>query len=140
MDQAQLVQDLDIIALLTRPGTYVLAVAIFIVTFFIRRALETLFPNLKKQHDENSPKITYLTSMARWWNVVILPAVPVTIGALLAFSHSSFFYDGIGDKGGRFAFSAGVGWFSGFLYQGLKHLIQQKMGLTISAAADDEDS
>lgn len=141
MDQAAAVQDLDILALLTRPGTYVLAVAIFIGVFFIRRIVETTWPNLKKQHDENSPKVTYLTKTARWWNVVILPALPVALGALMALLPSTFFYNGIGDKGGKFAFSAGVGWFAGFLYQGLKRAVKQKMGLDITPGdPSDEDS
>ena len=140
MNQTAPVQDLDIIALLTRPGTYVLAVIVFVVVFFIRRIVENIWPNLKKQHDENSPKITYLTAPARWWNTVILAALPVAFGALSSFMKSDFFFDGIGDKGGRIAFGGCVGWFAGFLYQALKGLVKQKMGLTINPAADDEDS
>ena len=109
MDQAQPVQDLDIIALLTRPGTYVLAVIVFIIVLFIRRIVENIWPNLKKQHDENSPKATYLTAPSRWWNTVILAALPVAIGAVSSFMKSDFFFDGIGDKGGRIAFGAGDG-------------------------------
>lgn len=139
MEQAQPVQDLDIIALLTRPGTYVLAIIIFVVVFFIRRVVENIWPTLKKQHDENSPKITYLTTAARWWNTVILAALPVAFGALSSLLKSDFFFDGIGDKGGRIAFGGCVGWFAGFLYQTLKGLIKQKFGLTINPA-DDEDS
>lgn len=141
MDQSQApqVQDLDIIALLTRPGTYVLAVIVFVTVFFIRRVVENIWPNLKKQHDENSTKVTYLTATARWWNTVILAALPVALGALSSLMKSDFFFDGIGDKGGRIAFGGCVGWFAGFLYQALKGLVKQKMGLTINAA-DDEDS
>ena len=67
-------QDLDIVGLLTRPGTYVLGVFIWIVTFLMRRFIETINPQLKKQADANSPKVTYLTTGARWWNEVILYA------------------------------------------------------------------
>jgi hypothetical protein len=136
MEQVQ--QDLDIIALLTRPGTYVLAVIVFVVVFFIRRVVENIWPSLKKQHDENSPKVTYLTPAARWWNTVILAAMPVALGALSPLMKSEFFFDGIGDKGGRIAFGGCVGWFAGFLYQSIKGLVKQKMGLTINAADDDE--
>lgn len=139
MDQAPQVQDLDIIALLTRPGTYVLAVIIFVVVFFIRRVVENIWPWLKKQHDENSPKVTYLNARARWWNTVILAAMPVAFGALSSFMKSDFFFDGIGDKGGRIAFGGCVGWFAGFLYQALKSLVKQKMGLTINPAADEDE-
>lgn len=139
MDQAPQVQDLDILALLTRPGTYVLAVIIFVVVFFIRRVVENIWPWLKKQHDENSPKITYLNARARWWNTVILAAMPVAFGALSSLTKSDFFFDGIGDKGGRIAFGGCVGWFAGFLYQGLKSLVKQKMGLTINPATDEDE-
>lgn len=134
----QPVQDLDIIALLTRPGTYVLAVAIFIATLFVRRVVENIWPSLKKQHDENSSKVTYLTQPARWWNTVILAALPVLFGALAGLLiKSDFFFDGIGDKGGRLAFGGGAGWFSGVLYALLKKLLKQRFGLEVSAGDSD---
>ncbi len=132
------VQDLDIIGLLTRPGTYVLGVIIFILTFFIRRVVENIWPNLKKNADENSKSPTYLTHMSRWWNLVILAALPVTLGALSSLLKSDFFFDGIGDKGGRVAFGGCVGWFAGFLYQALKRAVKQRFGLDISPAGDSE--
>lgn len=133
----QQVQDLDIIALLTRPGTYVLAIGIFVLTFFIRRIVETAWPKLKKQHDENSPNVTYLTQTARWWNTVILAALPVVFGIVAGLLvKSDFFFDGIGDKGGRLAFGGGAGWFSGTLYKLLKKIFKQKFGLEVSGDSD----
>ncbi len=141
MDQAPSVQDLDIVSLLTRPGTYVLAVGIFIFTFILKRVVETAMPWLRKQHDENSPKVTYLTTGARWWNEVVLYLLPVTLGVLIgAFIHSDFFFDGIGDKGGRLGFGGGVGWFSGVLYKILKKLLWQKFGLEITPTTGDSDA
>ena len=141
MNQVPPVQDLDIIELLTRPGTYVLAVAIFIFTFLLKRVVETAAPWLKKQHDENSPKVTYLTTGARWWNEVILYLLPVTLGVLAgALLKSEFFFDGIGDKGGRLGFGGGVGWFSGLLYKILKKLIRQKFGLELTPSTGDSDA
>lgn len=140
MEQAP-VQDLDIIALLTRPGTYVLGIAIFIIVFFLKRITEGAFPHLKKQHDENSPKITYLTRGARWWNEVILYLLPVLFGCLAGWLvKSDFFFDAIGDKGGRIGFGGGVGWFSGFLYKLLKKLIWQKFGLELVPSTGDSDA
>lgn len=137
MDQAP-VQDLDIIALLTRPGTYVLGVIIFIVTFFLRRVVENIWPSLKKKADENASAVTYLTPAARWWNTVILAALPVALGALSSLLKSDFFFDGIGDKGGRVAFGGCVGWFAGFLYQALKRAIKQRFGLDITPTGDSD--
>ncbi len=132
------VQDLDIIGLLTRPGTYVLGLIIFIVTLFVRRIVENVWPSLKKKADENAKIPTYLTPMARWWNTIILAALPVALGAVSSLLKSDFFFDGIGDKGGRVAFGGCVGWFAGFLYQALKRAIKQKFGLDITPAGDSE--
>jgi hypothetical protein len=141
MNQAPPIQDLDIIGLLTRPGTYVLAMAIYISTFFIKRMVQTAMPWLAKQHDANSPKVTYLTSGARWWNEVILYMLPVVLGVLVgAFIHSEFFFDGIGDKGGRLGFGGGVGWFSGILYKILNKLMKQRAGLELSPPTGDSDA
>ena len=134
------VQDLDIIALLTRPGTYVLGVAIFIATFFLRRLVENAAPWLKKQNDVNSPLVTYITTGARWWNEVILPVVPVVFGILAAFLNSDFFFDGIGDKGGKFLFAICVGWFSSFLYKALGRVLKQKLGKDLSPPGIDSEA
>ena len=86
-----------------------------------------------------TPNITYLTAMARWWNTVLLPALPVAFGALSTLLQSNFFFDGIGDKGGRIAFGGCVGWFAGFIYQALKRAFKQKMGIDINPGGDTED-
>jgi len=124
-------QDLDIVGLLTRPGTYVLGVALFAAVFMIRRIAETAFPKLKKQADANAPKTTYLTAFARWWNEVILYFLPVALGLGCGFIKSDFFFAGIGDKGGRLIFGAMVGWFSSFLYKLLRKVVKQKMGIDL---------
>jgi hypothetical protein len=125
-------QDLDIIGLLTRPGTYILATGIYILVFFIRKIVEVKWPSLKKQADANDPKITYLTTMSRWWNEVILGLLPVMFGGLSGLIKSDFLFSSIGDRGGKILFGLGVGWFSGFLYKLLWKLIKQKSGLDIT--------
>lgn len=125
-------QDLDIVDLLTRPGTYVLGVFIYVLVFFMRRVIEGIDPTLKKQADANSPKITYLNNRARWWNEVVLYAFPVLVGGGTALSKSEFFFAGIGDRGGKVIFGAVVGWFSSFLYKLLKKVIKQKVGVDLS--------
>lgn len=119
---------MDILDLLTRSGTYILAVAVFVLTFFTRKLVELSWPTLKKQADANSPNVTYLTSGSRWWNEVILYAVPVVYGALTAFSSSPTLYGGL-DGSAKVMFGAGVGWFSSFLYKGLKRAIAGKLNL-----------
>jgi hypothetical protein len=117
---------MDILDLLTRPGTYVLGIAVYVLTFFTRRAVELVWPRLKKQSDANSPDITYLTTQARWWNEVVLYAVPVVYGAGSSLSASAFLFEGI-DGGAKFMYGAGVGWFSSFLYKALKRAIANRV-------------
>ena len=120
-------EDLDILDLLTRSGTYVLAVSVFIVTYFVRRSVELAVPAWKKQADANAEGITYLTPMSRWWNEVILYAVPVVLGGLSALSTSEFIFAGI-DGQAKVLFGSGVGWFSSFLYKTLKKAVSGRFG------------
>ncbi len=114
-----------------RPGTFAVAVAVVVLTFFIRRIVETVRPELKKQADANDKEPTYLTSMARWWNTVILYAIPVTLGACAAFINSDFLHGDIKDLGGRLLFQGGVGWFASFMYKVLRKVILKKTGVDI---------
>ena len=119
---------MDILDLLTRSGTYVLAVAVFVLTFFTRKIVELVWPSLKKQADANSVNPSYLTSLSRWWNEVILYALPVVFGALSALSSSEFLFEGI-DGGAKVLYGCGVGWFSGFLYKALKKAVANKVNV-----------
>lgn len=119
---------MDILDLLTRSGTYVLAVAVFVLTFFTRKVVELVWPSLKKQADANSASLSYLTPLSRWWNEVILYALPVVFGALFAMSESEFLFEGI-DGGAKVLYGCGVGWFSGFLYKALKKAVASKVNV-----------
>lgn len=119
---------MDILDLLTRSGTYVLAITVFVSTFLTRKVVELLWPRLKKKADANSVELSYLTPMSRWWNEVILYVVPVVFGGLSALSNSEFLFEGI-DGGAKMMYGAGVGWFSGFLYKTLKKAIANKVSV-----------
>lgn len=131
--------DLDVVDLFTRPGTYVLGVGIFITVFMIRKIIESIWPRLKKQVDANNPKITYLTSIARWWNEVILYFLPVMIGIFCGFIRSDFLFSGIGDKGGKLIFGAVIGWFASFIYKLLRKVIKQKLGVDITPDVNTDE-
>lgn len=120
---------MDILDLLTRSGTYVLAVSVFVLTFFTRKVVEMVWPSLKKQADANSLSPSYLTELSRWWNEVILYALPVLFGALSALSTSEFLFEGI-DGGAKLLYGCGVGWFSSFFYKALKKAVANKAGVT----------
>jgi hypothetical protein len=119
---------MDILDLLLRPGTYVLGLAVYVATWLTRRGVQTAWPSLKKQADANDPAITYLTPMSRWWNEVILYAVPVAYGALASCIPSQFLFDGF-DGGAKFMYGAGVGWCSSFLYKALKKAVLARAGM-----------
>jgi fucose permease len=114
-------------------GTGILAVSIYIITFFIKRVVETAWPALKKQADENSPKVTYPSQIARWWSKVILPAVPVAIGVALGAFHVPYLFDAPGlEQGAASMFFGGViGWFATMLYKGVRLAIKAKTGVDI---------
>ena len=114
-------------------GTGILAVTIYIITFFVRRVVETAKPGLKKQADENASNATYLTPGARWWSKVILPAVPVIAGVLLGFFHVPYLFDAPGLEPGAPAmfFGGVIGWFATMLYKGVRLAIKKKTGVDI---------
>jgi hypothetical protein len=60
--------------------------AVFFLTLFTRKIVETWNPDLKRQSDVNDPKKTYLSSAARWWNEVILYSLGPFFGVVLSFS------------------------------------------------------
>lgn len=121
----------EITSQILRPGTFAVAVAVVILTFFIRRVVETVRPDLKKQADANDKEVTYLTKLAMWWNTVILYAIPVLLGAAAGCINSDFLHGDIKDFGGRLLFQAGVGWFASFMYKILRKLILKKTGVDI---------
>lgn len=125
----------EITTQILRPGTFAVAVAVVVLTFFIRRIVETAHPIWKKGVNENAPGATYLTRMAMWWNTVILYAIPVLLGASTAFMNSEFLHGGISDFGGRLLFQGGVGWFASFLYKVLRKVILNKTGVDIKPSS-----
>jgi len=121
----------EITSQILRPGTFAVAVAVVILTFFLRRIIETVWPVLQKGSEPNEKGLTYLTPMAMWWNTVILYAIPVLLGAGAACINSDFLHGDIKDFGGRLLFQAGVGWFASFMYKVLRKVILKKTGVDI---------
>lgn len=108
-------------------GTAIFAISIVIVTFFIRRIVETQWPVLRKKADENAPTITYSTAFARWYQTVILYAIPVVIGGLLGLLKITYFFpDTVATTGGRLFYGGVVGWFSSAIYKVVKKVLASK--------------
>lgn len=115
-------------------GTAVLALSVVIFTFFIRRIVETAWPSVKKKADENQPGITYETTMARWWNSVILYAIPVAVGGLIGLLNVPFLFsvEGVGSSmSSRVFFGGATGWMSSYIYKVIRMTLKQRTGIDI---------
>lgn len=105
----------QVIAGLLSYHTVILMVAVYIVTFIVRRSVEAAFPFAKKASKETAPSRSYLTLFAVWWNQVLLYLIPVVVGIGLAFI-PEFRAAGLG-LGGTAIYGLLVGWFSSFMYK-----------------------
>lgn len=112
-------------------GSLYLAVAVVITTFFVRRIVETAWPSVKKKADENAPEPTFETKFARWWNQVILYAIPVIGGAVLAVVARAAHWTLLAPDttGGSAIYGGIVGWFSSFLYQVFRRTLKKETGI-----------
>lgn len=116
-------------------GTMILAVSIVIATFFVRRVLETGWPILRKQADENDPALTYSSSVARWYQTVVLYAIPVVVGGLIGLTSVPYFFpETVQTMGGRVFFGGVVGWFSSAVYKVVKRSLA-KRGIELPGAS-----
>jgi|SRR5688572_1022626 len=108
-------------------GTLIFAVSVVILTFFVRRVIETAWPQLRKQADENAPAVSYSTSAARWYQQVWLYVIPVTAGGLIGLLKIPYFFpNSVETAEGRVFFGGVVGWFSSAIYKVVKRLLAQK--------------
>jgi hypothetical protein len=118
--------ELSIAEIITRPGTYVLAVVIFIVTEFIRRVVFVIKPTWKKQAPPAKP---YATRMAMIWHTLILYAIPVLLGGLSGLIVTSDFVFGEVQADGRVLLGILIGFLSGYLVKVVKKVIAAKTGV-----------
>lgn len=112
-------------------GTIILGCAVFIATLLVRRFVETALPSVKKQADANDPKASYKTTFSRWWNEVILYALPIVIGCIFGLINASFMFSAdMTSLSGRCIFGGVVGHLSGFVYKLVKKAIIKKVGVS----------
>jgi len=110
--------------------TLIFGLACWILTFFTRRIVETAVPSLKKGADANAPAVTYKTTFARWWNEVILYALPVAWGSVSAVAAKMYpFPAGLTSFSARLFFGIVIGFFSGFIYKILKKMVLKKFDI-----------
>lgn len=125
----------DVVALLLNAKTIYLAFAVIIVTFFVRRIVETAVPAARKAADENSPMTTYPTEFSKWWNQVILYAVPVLVGVGLSLTVDELISDLMKQTSSIVVYGGIVGWSSSFIYKVLRKILKEKTGIELPGAS-----
>lgn len=115
-------------------GALMLGMVSFIGTFLIRRIVETAAPGLRKLSDANAPGLTYGTTGARWWNEVVLYALPPIVGGLISLANIPYIFSGLGIEttNGRVVFGIVVGFCSGFAYKVVHKGAKRVTGLDIA--------
>lgn len=116
-----------ILALWT-PGTLVVAVVCVIATFFIRQTVETAIPSLKAVRHQGL--VTYLSGWARWWNQVVLYALPVCTGGLLGLMKSTWVWPQV-TTGVRILLGVVIGWFSTLIYKVVRQAIKSRLQIDL---------
>jgi len=128
----------DVVNLFLSYKTVMMAVAVSVLTFFVRRIVETADPSIKKAADENSPQKTYLTIFASWWNQVLLYMIPVLVCMVLVFTVTEFDPNGLTSKGAKFIYSIVVGWASSSVYKVLNKVFKSKTGVDLPGTTDSD--
>lgn len=126
---------------LMHPGTIVFGVSVVILTFFIRRLVETAVPSAKKKADENHPDMTYETTFARYWNQVILYILPPVTGSMIGIMDIPYLHgeNGPGTMGGRVFAGIFVGGVSAMLYKTAKKRWGVDLDQTIRTSVPPSD-
>ncbi len=117
---------------LFRRETIYLVFIVIIGTFFIRRIVETAMPSIKG-HINGQLGETYKTKLGLWWNSVILYALPVVLGALIALiAFKEIVPDNISTRPGAAAWGAIIGWCSSFIYKVVRKFLKKKTGVDLT--------
>jgi hypothetical protein len=119
-------------------GTFVLAVLVIIINFFIRRTVEIIRPDFKPLGGTMDKKAMYADRAAMWWNEIGLYALPVLIGANLGLVKGlGFLFDpSIKTVSGHVFYAAVVGWFADFIYDVIKQILYKSTGVSLPSAED----
>lgn len=126
----------EIVSQISITGLFAIVVACITIPSIIRRIVETAWPSvvsLKKDGHEVFPN-----GMSRWWNKVILYALPVLVGTLLGLVKSEFLFGAhITTRAGRMFYGMQLGFLSGFLFKILCQLILIKTGVKVPVPVPD---
>lgn len=127
----------EVVSQLLSYQTVILMVAATIITWIVRKSIETLAPTVKKAADEMAPAPTYLTHLAAWWNEVGLHLIPVGLGVGLVFGVKELAPLKMTTTSGIALYGGICGWFSSTGYKILRRTIKTKTGVDLPSVGDD---
>lgn len=109
----------------------IFGVACYVFSFLTRRCFEAWRPSLRRTVEDTAKKTPYCDSLCRWWNEVILYAVPPAWGAGLAIliRKTPVFPEFFREWRLAVLFGVAIGFLSGFVYKITKRLILTRVGL-----------
>jgi undecaprenyl pyrophosphate phosphatase UppP len=114
----------------------VFAAAVYFFSFILRRVVENIFPCLVHKAADGED---YKSAISRWWNTVILYAIPPAWGVAIAFfiRNTALFPDSFREWQTAIVFGIAFGSMSGLLYKLLKRVLAAKAGVKVK---DEDDA
>lgn len=109
--------------------TLFFALGCWVITYLLRRVLETAVPKLK----DTAP---YETKLAEWWGEVILPTMPALIGVIGALILKGVVVEGyriipvmFSSWQGAVLYGVVVGFFCSLIYKAFKKMFFNRLGV-----------
>lgn len=131
-----------ILDFILRPGPYVVAMAAYILTYFVVKIVHLIKPSwrAKKQTGGTGTELvkvrTYSSKPAMWWNEIAIQAIPVLAGMAIGSIDSEFLHGEANESfSTRVMMGAGLGWFSTMLYKGVRRALVKRTGIDIPKAS-----
>lgn len=113
----------DLVSLLLTYRAGLLCLCVVILTFFVRRIVETAVPSLK------GAKAPYQSRLAAWWGEVLLPLVPILVGVGLALGVSELAPET--RTGVKSIYGLILGWSSSVVYKVVSQALKAKTGVEL---------
>lgn len=111
--------------------TIYLCLAIYVVTYLIRRVIEGTWSILIQQGDAKKTSVS-----SRIWDEVVVPILPILIGGGLSFAAKTFVWPdfAIKTKLARFLYGCICGLFSSFIYNRIRGWLKSKSDFPVGEA------
>jgi hypothetical protein len=111
--------------------TIYLCLAIYVLTYLIRRVIEGTWGILVQQGDLKKGSV-----VARIWSEIVVPVLPILIGGGLSFAAKTFVWPdfAIKTKLARFLYGCICGLFSAFIYNRIRGWLKSKADVSVGEA------